>query len=197
MALPSKYFHGKRVSKSHYALLVEAESRGIISRINQGRRTIAEQWGFYRIYKRDGWPVAAFPSPSAPHIKWGREHHAIDANDGPVDALAAFYRSLGIPVAFNVSGEPWHMDTLNEAALKKASAKFAHATLPVLKLGQTGPSIVKLKKLLYDKGLRDFGSRYNPYFNVATKAAVKRFQKRHHLKADGVVGPNTWKLLRK
>lgn len=196
MALASKYFNGKRVSRSHYALLKEAEKRGILNHINQGRRTLAEQWGFWRIYQRDGWPIAAYPTPAAPHIKWGREHHALDIDDGVVDRVAAFYRSEGIPVAFNVSREPWHMDTLNEGALKRAAQKYAHWYLPVLKKGRSGPSVVTLKKLLYKKGLRGFGSRYNPFFSQATHDAVKRFQKRHHLGADGVVGPTTWKFLR-
>lgn len=196
MALASRYFHGKRVSRSHYALLTEAERRGIIRFINQGRRTIAEQTRFWLNYLRYGHPLAARPWPGAPHIKYGREHHAIDANDGPVDDLAAFYRSQGIPVAFNVPGEPWHMDTLDEAALKRAAEKYLHTALPVLKRGQTGPSVVKLKKLLYNKGRRGFGPRNNPYFNKATEDAVKRVQKAHKMKADGIVGPNTWKILR-
>lgn len=195
MALASRYFHGKRVSQSHYTLLVEAERRGIVHAINQGRRTIAEQTRFWLNYLRNGYPLAARPFPSAPHIKWGREHHALDINDGVVDRVAVFYRSLGVPVAFNVNGEPWHMDTLDENALKRAAAKFSHIALPVLKQGQTGKSVVKLKKLLYNKGLRDFGSRYNPYFSQKTAEAVKRFQKRHVIKADGIVGPKTWELL--
>lgn len=67
----------------------------------------------------------------------------------------------------------------------------------VLRRGQTGPSIVTLKKLLYNHGFRKFGSRYNPYFNKATEDAVKRFQRRRLLNSDGVVGAATWKALKR
>lgn len=89
-------------------------------------------------------------------------------------------------------GEWWHIKWKagTYPAIKNSD------TLPVLRRGQTGPSVIKLKKLLYDRGLRGFGSRYNPFFSEATQGAVKRFQSKHHLKADGVVGVATWKALR-
>lgn len=195
MALASRYFNGKRVSRSHYCLLREAERRGIVKYINQGRRTIAEQRAFWNHYKTYGYPLAAYPSYAAPHIKFNRENHALDINDGVVDRVASFYRSLGVPVAFNVPSEPWHMDTLSERVLIDAAKQFRYYLLPQLRRGQTGKSVIKLKKLLYNKGYRKFGSRYNPFFSKATQNAVKRFQKTKSLKADGVVGPRTWKYL--
>lgn len=164
--------------------------------VNQGRRTIAEQAAFYAHYLRYGRPLAAKPFLGAPHIKYGKEHHALDINDGVVDGVANFYRSQDVPVAFNVPGEPWHMDTLDEAALKRAAARLGGAE-KTLKRGSKGPSVVRLKKLLYDKGYRDFGSRYNPLFNAATQAAVKRLQRKHDLRGDGIVGAQTWRLLKK
>lgn len=67
----------------------------------------------------------------------------------------------------------------------------------VLRRGQTSPRVIKLKKLLYDKGLRKFGSRYNPFFNKSTEDAVKRFQERKFGFSDGIVGPRTWAALTK
>ena len=32
-------------------------------------------------------------------------------------------------------------------------------------------------------------------FGPQTRRAVKRFQRRHHLHADGIVGPRTWRAL--
>lgn len=124
-----KRYHGERVSADHYTLLTAYEKQfGTPAQVNEGARTIAEQWNFYRIYQRDGWPIAAYPVPSAPHIKFRRRHHALDINagsqPGQAQHVAAFYRSHGIPVAFNVSGESWHMDTLSSAALHKAAEKL-------------------------------------------------------------------------
>lgn len=92
----------------------------------------------------------------------------------------------------DAQGEWWH--------IKWKAGTYPAVTNPpygfkVLKRGQTGPSVIKLKKALYNKGLRGFGSRWNPYFNKATQDAVKRFQRRHNLSPDGVVGPKTWSLL--
>ena len=192
---------GKRCSMAHAIMLGAYErATGTVLHINQGRRTLAEQAAFYAAYLRGG-VLAARPFPGAPHIKAGRAHHALDINDGIVDRVAAFYRSKGVPVAFNVRGEPWHMDTTDEAALLRAARKIGGVGDPVLKLGRKGPSVVRLKKLLHAKGLRNFSgegssNRYNPFFGAYTKQAVVRFQRAHGLKADGVVGPSTWKALR-
>jgi hypothetical protein len=198
--MANAYHRGKRVSVSHGAMLSAYEHvHGAIS-INQGRRTLAEQWGFWNHYRKYGSPLAAYPSPAAPHIKWGREHHAMDVNaPQPAHGLADFYRSHGVPIAFNVRGEPWHMDTLNENALKAAARKLGDV-LPTLRYHSSGKYVVTLKKLLYDHGVRNFSgknssNRYIPFFGKYTKEAVMRFQSKHGLKADGIVGTSTWKAL--
>lgn len=192
----SYYFHGKRVSKSHLAMLLEAEARGILDHINQGRRTIAEQWVFWRIYKRFGHPVAAFPSPSAPHIKWNRQNHALDVNaPQPVRTLAAFYRREGVPVEFNVNGEPWHMDPVNNAKLIRAGKRFAWRIHPTIRPGDKGRKVLALKRAMWKRGLRGF-NRLTPGYGPKAVASIKHLQKNHHLKPDGIVGSNTWKLLR-
>lgn len=171
--------------------------------LNQGARTIAEQWVFYNHYRKYGSPLAAYPAPGAPHIKWGRNNHALDINagsgHGQAQHVAGFYRAHGISVAFNVSSEAWHMDTLDSAALKRAAAKLRGG--PILKRGSKGATVVRLKKLLYAKGVRNFSgkrssNRAHPVFNQFTKAAVQRFQRTHGLTPDGVVGPSTWRKLR-
>lgn len=198
--------HGKRVSKDHYTILRAYERKyNCAVQINQGARTIADQWRFWNNYKKYGRPLAAYPSPSAPHIKWGQGHHALDINAGSgcgqAQHVAAYYRSLGIPVAFNVPSEAWHMDTLDRAAQKRAAAKLRKQAVKPLRRGSRGAAVVRLKKLLYDKGYRNFSgrrssNRAHPVFNQYTKAAVIRFQRTNGLKADGVVGPATWRKLR-
>jgi hypothetical protein len=75
---------------------------------------------------------------------------------------------------------------------------------PVLHRGTNGPAVKRLKKLLYHHGIRHFSgtrlapsnNRFKDHFGANTKRAVKRFQKKHGLKADGVVGHKTWQKLR-
>lgn len=70
-------------------------------------------------------------------------------------------------------------------------------TLKTLRKGDEGDGVVMLQKLLIEHGEklpkygadRDFGSE--------TLKAVKSFQKKHGLKADGIVGPKTWTELMK
>jgi hypothetical protein len=70
------------------------------------------------------------------------------------------------------------------------------AATPTLKRGQAGPSITKLQKLLRAKNVKG-APKPSGYFNKATENAVKRFQKKKGLKADGIVGDKTWEHLRK
>src|SRR3712207_5983007 len=102
--------HGKRVSWAHKRMLSAYERKtGRAIYINQGARTLAEQAAFYAHYLRYGRPLAARPWGGAPHIKWGAPNHALDVNaPEPANSLARFYRDHGVPVAFNVPGEPWH-----------------------------------------------------------------------------------------
>lgn len=190
-----KRFHGKRVSPAHWALLVAYErAHHTTLHINQGARTLREQAAFYAHYLRYGKPVAAKPTPSAPHIKWGRQHHALDINaPEPAHSVAVFYAEHGVPVDFNVSTEAWHMDTLDEAKLIHAARRVGGYAHPGLRLGSRGPDVQVAKLLLSRWGLKGFdrSNRFGP----GTRSAVKRLQKHHGLRSDGVVGPATWKLL--
>lgn len=61
--------------------------------------------------------------------------------------------------------------------------------LPVLRKGTDGEFVVKLQELLGIEADGDFGPK--------TEKAVRAFQKKHKLTADGIVGPYTWELLEK
>jgi rare lipoprotein A (peptidoglycan hydrolase) len=58
-----------------------------------------------------------------------------------------------------------------------------------LKKGSKGSDVVTLQRVLTMKGYRLGGA--DGVFGRMTKVAVKRFQRRRHLTADGVVGPLT------
>jgi GH25 family lysozyme M1 (1,4-beta-N-acetylmuramidase) len=192
-------FHDRRVSASHLALLEEAERRGILTSVNQGRRTLAEQAVFYAHYLRYGKPKAAFPSPTAPHIKAGHENHALDVNaPQPVGRLAAFYREMRVPVAFNVAGEPWHLDPTDEQALIRAagSLRGIRGLLATVSPGMRHQDVRYARTLLRRHGALRKGPNRTPVYGVAMRAAAKRFQKSRGLKPDAVIGPATWKALR-
>jgi peptidoglycan hydrolase-like protein with peptidoglycan-binding domain len=63
----------------------------------------------------------------------------------------------------------------------------AKQTHPVLRLGSAGPSVVWVQQQLHVTADGKFGP--------ATAAAVRNFQARHGMAADGVVGPQTWAAL--
>jgi GH25 family lysozyme M1 (1,4-beta-N-acetylmuramidase) len=196
-------FHDRRVSASHLALLEEAERRGIITKINSGRRSMLDQWrlvrekGVYHPTRNPG--GAALPSPNAPHIWVGRENHAIDEDaPHPVHELAAFYRDVGVPVSFEVATEAWHFRPPDEQALIRAagSLRDIRGLLATLKPGMRHQDVRFARTLLRRHDALPKGPNRTPVYGVAMRAATKRFQKARGLKPDAVIGPATWKALR-
>lgn len=98
-------FDGKPVNKYWYLFLTKARRAGVKFHVSSGHRTLPEQWRLYRIYKRDGWPIAAFPSPFAPHIK---RMHACDVNVGTQD-LIEYGARHGVRLTRTVPSEYWHL----------------------------------------------------------------------------------------
>lgn len=197
-----------RLSLPHYIVCTEAIRRGIIEPddLNEGRRTMGEQWAFFRNQP----PLAAFPQPNAPHIWAGRPDHALDVNsfNGAAQRLANFYRSLGIPVEFNVPGENWHMKVMSAAKLISAAQKILrerdHQTSTK---GETENRVKffkhqlhiihdpQTKKAYFRAGRTKPQEGYSAFFNEDLENAVKAFQHDHKLKADGVIGPRTDKAI--
>ncbi len=62
-----------------------------------------------------------------------------------------------------------------------------------LKSGMTHTDVKQLQENLKKKGY--FKTDTTTYFGTVTKGAVVKFQKSKGLKADGIVGPNTYKAL--
>jgi hypothetical protein len=110
--LPDNRFDGHKVSTSWDIVLTHARRMGVHFELDSGRRTMAEQWVLWRNYRKYGKPVAAFPNPSAPHIRLGKQAHAIDVNslDGGESRLQRFLEHEGLRVTNPVQGEPWHME---------------------------------------------------------------------------------------
>lgn len=73
--------------------------------------------------------------------------------------------------------------------LALGTAGISHADYMI---GSQGPEVRNLQKRLNVYG---FKVKADGNFNVATCNAVKKFQRRKHLSADGIVGPVTYKAL--
>jgi len=80
--------------------------------------------------------------------------------------------------------------TRAKEALAGAAAETAGS---ILRLGDKGAQVAALQSLLGAKG---FAILPDGDFGPATDAAVRQFQARLGLEADGVVGPGTWQALK-
>ena len=111
-----------RVSAQWFTVLSAARKAGVAFFVTDGHRTMAEQQDRWSAFQHGG-PVAAFPSPTAPHIRSGRPDHAIDVNSldggaGRLFALAA--RKRGAQATFPVPGEPWHIEVPRDDLVRLA-----------------------------------------------------------------------------
>ena len=121
-----------RVSAQWYAVLSAAKADGVSFLVTDGHRTMAEQQDRWNTYQRFGSPLAARPSPTAPHIRVGRPDHAIDVNakDGGASRRAAWLRAHGANEVVPVPGEAWHIEVPRDEprALAKKVADRWRAT---------------------------------------------------------------------
>lgn len=67
------------------------------------------------------------------------------------------------------------------------------STMPTLRRGSTGDDVVYVQRLLND--INKANLTVDGIFGDRTEAAVKYFQETNKLAVDGIVGPNTWKVL--
>lgn len=200
----SRFILDTRLSEAHYVICSEAIRRGIIQPddLNEGRRTMPEQQHFWDNQP----PLAAKPNPNAPHIWEDRANHAIDSNsfNGASRRLANFYEHMGVDVVFNVPGENWHFQPTSESQLINAAERILRERdRLVSKVGETEPRIGFFKfqlhyvrdpdtrKAYFKPGQTRPEGGWGDHFTPELEMAVKRFQRDHDLKSDGVIGPVT------
>ena len=95
------------------------------------------------------------------------------------DKVAALQRSLALPQTGVVTPEVWEV-------LESREFPFAAHRTTVLRLGDTGPQVSAVQRVL--------GVRVTGVFDERTRAAVKEAQARAGLASTGVVASRTWSL---
>lgn len=145
-------------------------------------RTFIQQVFLRASWARQGKPQnAAVPGTSNHGI--GR---AVDTNRRAV-AWAHGTRS-GVHPPTDAPWEGWHT-LVHLDALPPARPNLE----PTLRTGIVNrKAVAHLQRMLRAGGLK---APLNTRFDLATRSAVRRFQKAHKLGADGVVGPATWRAL--
>lgn len=102
--------NGKKVSKPWHTVITHYQrTTGRKLPLNSGRRTLAEQWALYRLYKSGRGNLAAYPIPSAPHINFGRANHALDIEPNGIFHFISWLYEHGVAATRPVPGEPWHL----------------------------------------------------------------------------------------
>jgi hypothetical protein len=198
-------FKGIRVSHEWRVILLEAWHDGVRFQLNDGQRTIAIQWERVRkhgLYGPNNPHGAAYPNANAPHIKHGAPNHALDvdsAGNGE-NELQAWLAHHGCAAVNNVSTESWHLDPVNlgqfMTLFRRCRARQRARRWPTLKHkgGHNRPAAVKrLQRWLRAAGY--VSVRVTGKYDVLTRRAVKKFKRKHGLKADTVCGPACWKAL--
>jgi len=199
MIVTYKPIDGELVSKEWLAVLLDMRADGVHFNVNEGHRTMARQWYFWRLYKSGAGAIAAFPSPFAPHIRTGRIDHAIDfSND---TAVFAWLQNKGLnptrPVRWPDGSvrESWHIE-VSASALRAYYAKWSHKH-DVIRKGSKGAKVKTLQVLLRQTGYLRKDWKAHEKYTLTVRKAVRNFQRRHDLPVDGAVGPRTWKSLRR
>jgi peptidoglycan hydrolase-like protein with peptidoglycan-binding domain len=124
----------------------------------------------------------------------------VDGSFGPLTqaAVTSWQRAHEVSATGVVDGATWH-------ALLKAGAPKAPAPVPTPKPRVAHPELTRYKSQTLHVGSHGAAVAavqvrldMNPHrgnFGAKTRARVQRFQRNHHVRATGNVGPATWKAL--
>lgn len=93
--------------------------------------------------------------------------------------------------------ESWHYKWCGGWSGKDPGPSYTGNTYPTLHMGDKGGAVKRAQKHLHRWNLGLVRPDVNSVFDRKTKQAVVQFQIVHDMKADGVIGPKTWKALRK
>lgn len=152
---------------------------------NSSYRSYAVQVYFFRTMRRG---MAAPP---------GSSNHGLGiAVDVRTRQMRAIIDRIGAPYGWakwwsDAPWEWWHLRWRAGVWHKPKPSKYR-----TIRYGSNGSTVTRLQKLLRAKNVKGAPRPYG-YFGQSTRRAVVRFQRKHNLRADGVVGPTTWRHLRR
>jgi D-alanyl-D-alanine dipeptidase len=178
-------------AKAFMAMNAESEHRfGVTLRVTSARtayRPYSDQVFFWNLYVSGRGNLAARPGSS--------NHGYGVAVDLANPRMRSIVDQIGAKYGWakkwsDAPSEWWHIKYRPGVW----NGKSPYAAKPTVKPGATGKKAVQLKKAMHKHGLKKF-KVHTPVYGPTAVAAIKRLQKKHHLKADGIVGAKTWKLL--
>ncbi len=109
---------------------------------------------------------------------------------GPRRGLRALLASFLIAGVVAVGGGIATGTQYASAASARAGGSCVHTPWThTLSLGNRGRAVRDLQRCLRYLG---YNIKVDGRFGIETRAAVKRYQRRHHLRVDGIVGKHTW-----
>lgn len=182
----------KDAARAFMAMNAESVRRyGVTLRVTSARtayRPLADQWYFWNLYRSGRGALAAYP---------GTSNHGLGiAVDLASPQMRRIVDAIGAKYGWSKSwsdapSEWWHI----RWRPGNYSAVSHYRPTRTLRLGMRGKDVRKVKAMLHTRGFLK-GKIRSSFFNVATRRAVRAFQKANHLKADGIVGPKTLRKLR-
>ena len=149
------------------------------------------QWAAWERYQQGG-NLAARPGTSNHGL--GR---ALDLAPDTISAVASHGDKFGWNHAHtDAPSESWHHLWLDSQTDHKLVARWSTVQAgDSLAPGDRGPGVKAMKQRLKAWGAWPVLWRIDDRYAGRTILAVKAFQKAHHLTADGLVGPSTWRAL--
>jgi len=173
-------------------MAMNAESErdyGVTLRVSSARtayRPYADQEYFWDQYLHHGGNLAARPGTS--NHGWGT------AVDLATPQMRSIVDKIGHRYGWakewsDAQSEWWHLKY-------RPGVWHGHVGDPVIRKGSTMRGAIKtLQKLLRGAGYKSVS--VNGKYDLRSRIAVRRFQRKHKLPVDGVVGARTWAALRK
>lgn len=154
------------------------------SAVGRAYRSIARQYLAKRTYGRN----AATPGYS--NHGWGINVDLMNrAQRWVIDQIGHLY---GFSKRWSDAAWEWWHITFKPGIYKARPVN----RYPTLRAGQRSDAVARMQRLLRAKNVRG-APRATGYFGPTTKRALKRFQAKKGLPADGVCGPATWRALRR
>jgi hypothetical protein len=147
---------------------------------------------FQQVFLRNQWCArGACQNAAVP----GTSNHGLGraVDNAFLRTVYAVGRACGIYPPSDAPWESWHALIRLIAGFKSSHGSTGDSKYPIIRKGtKNAKAIIRLQKLLRGGG---YTKIVNGSYGIWTRRAVRKFQQKHGMKVDGVVGPATWKKL--